>query len=93
MLRASAYEKMGQHAKAIADYDEVLKLEPETTAAYQRRGIEHFRIGEFKAVIADFDKVIESNRACAAPLAARYCVLLRGRVRERPASIRVAPDG
>jgi lipoprotein NlpI len=57
--RALIYEKAGQHAKAIADYSELLKRQPDAAAYYQRRGVEHFRLAHFKQAIADFDKFIE----------------------------------
>jgi lipoprotein NlpI len=58
-LRGRAYQGTRNHAKAVADYDAGLKLNPRTTMAYQYRGEEHFRLGNFKESVADFDKFIE----------------------------------
>jgi lipoprotein NlpI len=60
-LRGSIYEQTRDHARAIADYDEVLKRDPKAVSIYQRRGAEHFRRGQFDKAVADFDKVIELN--------------------------------
>jgi lipoprotein NlpI len=58
-LRAHAYNELQDFARAVADYDAGLKLNPKVTIAYQRRGEAHFRLGRFKESIADFDKFIE----------------------------------
>jgi lipoprotein NlpI len=58
-LRAALYESDRQHAKAIADYTEVLRLEPRASQAWQNRGNEHFLIGKFKEAVADYDKFLE----------------------------------
>ncbi len=57
-LRASLHEANQRHEKAIADYDQFLKLKPEVPEAWQRRGTEHFKLGHFEQSIADFDKFI-----------------------------------
>jgi lipoprotein NlpI len=59
LLRARAHEQSRAYAKAVADYDAVLKLNTNAAMAWQRRGESHFRLGQFKESIADFDKVIE----------------------------------
>jgi lipoprotein NlpI len=58
LARARFYSEGHQPAKAIADYDKVLKLEPELANAWQRRGEEHFKLGQVKESLADFDKFI-----------------------------------
>jgi lipoprotein NlpI len=59
LLRARAHEQSHAYAKAVTDYDAVLKLNTNAAMAWQRRGEAHFRLGQFKQSIADFDKVIE----------------------------------
>src|SRR5262245_37494839 len=54
-LRGRAYQTTRNHAKAVADYDTGLKLNPNAVMAYQYRGEEHFRLGNFKESVADFD--------------------------------------
>ncbi len=58
-LRASLHEANRRHEKAIADFDQFLKLNPRVPEAWQRRGTEHFKLGHFEQSIADFDKFIE----------------------------------
>ncbi len=55
-LKAAAERK---HEQAIADLDEVLKLDPKHGRAYDKRGEERFKLGRFKESIEDFDKAIE----------------------------------
>src|SRR5262245_14675704 len=59
LLRAHAYNGVHDFAKAVADYNAALQINPQTTLAYQRRGEAQFRLGHFKESIADFDKFIE----------------------------------
>jgi lipoprotein NlpI len=57
-VRARLHEARNDHAKAVADYSEVIKLTPDAAGLYQRRGTEHFKLGNIKESIADFDKFI-----------------------------------
>ncbi|MEO7675710.1 MAG: tetratricopeptide repeat protein, partial [Verrucomicrobiota bacterium] len=59
LLRARLHAENREPAKALADYDQVLKLDPGMTEAWQHRGGEHFKLGHIKESIADFDKFIE----------------------------------
>ncbi|MEO8429684.1 MAG: tetratricopeptide repeat protein, partial [Verrucomicrobiota bacterium] len=58
-IRGQFYETTRQHAKAIADYDQVLQFDPRAPEGYQHRGCEHFKLGHIADSIADFDKFIE----------------------------------
>ncbi len=57
-LRARFHEENHAPARAIADYDQVLKLDPNVPDAWQHRGGEHFKLGHVKESLADFDKFI-----------------------------------
>lgn len=57
-VRGMAYERLRNHTNAIASYDRAIKLEPKALA-YQHRGAEHFRAGNFDQSVADFDKFLE----------------------------------
>jgi lipoprotein NlpI len=57
-VRARYYEDNREPAKAIADYDQVIKLDPRQPDAWQHRGGEHFKLGHIKESIADFDQFI-----------------------------------
>lgn len=46
---------------ALQQINEFLKDNPESSKAYQMRGEENFRLGNFKASVADFTRAIEAN--------------------------------
>lgn len=58
LRRAQLYDAHGEHAKAAADYGEVIKLDPHNAGAWQRRGEAHFKAGKIAASISDFDRVL-----------------------------------
>jgi len=58
-LRARLYAAGEEHALAVADFDEVLKLEPDRAEAYDQRGSQHFMLGHIEQSIADFDRCIK----------------------------------
>jgi len=45
--------------KAIIDYDEAIKLNPNNADAYKYRGIAYFIKGDYDQAIADFTKIIQ----------------------------------
>lgn len=57
-LRGMIYEHMRRHTNAIADFDRAIKLDPRPIA-FQHRGTEHFRAGNFDKSVADFDKFLK----------------------------------
>jgi len=52
-----------QPAKSIADFDQVLKLNPRAAAAFQYRGEEHFKLGQIEGALADFDQYLRLEPA------------------------------
>lgn len=58
-VRGQLHEENQAPAKALSDYDQVLKLDPSVAAAWQNRGGVQFKLGRIKESIADFDKFIE----------------------------------
>lgn len=58
-VRARFYKENREPAKAIADYDQAIKLDLRLADAWQQRGGEHFKLGHITESIADFDKFIE----------------------------------
>jgi lipoprotein NlpI len=59
--RGIAYEKKGDHDRAIADYSKAIELDPKDAHSYYHRGNAYERKGEYDRAIADFDKAIELN--------------------------------
>lgn len=58
LLRARLYDGRRDYAKALADYSEVVKLDPKGATAWQRRGEANFKMGKIAESIADFDKYL-----------------------------------
>jgi lipoprotein NlpI len=57
-VRGRLYAEDGEHAKAVADFDQALTLEPRGAEIYQLRGLEQFKLGRFMQSCADFDKFL-----------------------------------
>src|SRR5438552_956098 len=51
-------EASGEYDKAIADYDEVIRLDPKDVFAYIYRGCAYERQGDYDKAIADYDEAI-----------------------------------
>jgi tetratricopeptide (TPR) repeat protein len=47
--------------RAIADYDEAIRLNPEDADAYSNRGNAYFHKGDFDRAITDYDEAIRLN--------------------------------
>jgi lipoprotein NlpI len=58
-LRAACASTAGDHTSAVADFSELVKLEPRSSQVYDARGSEQFMLGNFADSIADFDRAIE----------------------------------
>lgn len=59
--RGNAYSYIGEHAKAIADYNMAIELKPEYPKAYYRRGLAHAKNAEYAKAIADYNEVIQRD--------------------------------
>jgi serine/threonine protein kinase/tetratricopeptide (TPR) repeat protein len=56
--RALAHRKAGESAKAIADYDEALLLDPNFARAYQSRGNTYRQLNQYDKALADLTEAI-----------------------------------
>ncbi|MBD2563125.1 MULTISPECIES: serine protease [Nostoc] len=65
--RANLYSDSGDYRRAIADYNQVLRLNPKNASAYALRGLNHQRRGDNQAAIKDFNSAvqIDPNNAVA----------------------------
>jgi len=59
LMRGRFHAEGREPAKAIADYDLCIALNPGLPDAWQLRGIEHFKLGHIPESITNFDKFIE----------------------------------
>src|SRR5262249_34946033 len=56
--RAIAWVEQREYGRAIADFDEFLKLNPDAVSAYNNRGNAYRAIGNFGQAAADFSEAI-----------------------------------
>ena len=59
--RGAEYYRKNEVDRAMADYDEAIKRDPNYAVAYSNRGIAYRDKGEHDRAIADFLKVLEIN--------------------------------
>ncbi len=64
--RGNSYGDLGQHERAIEDYDKAIEINPEYAAAYYNRGNSYGDLGQHERAIEDYDKAIEINPEYAA---------------------------
>ena len=58
-------DRLAEHARAIAEYDRILKLRPQWADGYNRRGAEHFKMAHIQQSLDDFDHAIQLDPAQA----------------------------
>ena len=90
-------EGQGRLAKAVADYDEAIKADPQQPAAYNNRGIAYAAAADYDKAIADYDKAIELTRTYASALNNRGLAYFNNGQKERAiadydAAIKIEPD-
>lgn len=59
MRRGISFDKLGQFEQAVADFNEVLRLEPNNSVAYFNRGSTYDSMGAQDQAIADFGRALE----------------------------------
>jgi tetratricopeptide (TPR) repeat protein len=57
--RAYDYYAKGEYEKAIADYNQAIKLNPNDASAYYNRGLAHYYLKEYEKAIADYNQAIK----------------------------------
>jgi tetratricopeptide (TPR) repeat protein len=63
--RGNAYDDKGDTAKAIADYDQALRLNPLFTETYFNRAFARHRLGNFQDALKDYDRLLSLEPALA----------------------------
>ncbi len=59
--RATTRYDLGDRQGAIADYDEVLRINPSDDVAYNNRGLVRYDLGDKRGAITDFELAIQGN--------------------------------
>ncbi len=59
--RGTAYGKKGEFDRAIADYNQAIKLNPKDAEAFNNRGVAYGYKGEYDRAIADYNQAIKLN--------------------------------
>ena len=57
--RGFGYYSLGDYARAIADFDRAIEIDPGSASAYYNRGIVYNAMRDYARAIADFDRAIE----------------------------------
>ncbi len=53
-----AFQENGQPGEAIAEFDEVIRLDPTLANAFTDRGFNYFQLGQVERAVQDFDEAI-----------------------------------
>ena len=56
--RGAAYYYKGDYDRAITDYDQAIRLQPDLAGAYYNRGLTYADKGDYDRAIADYDQAI-----------------------------------
>jgi tetratricopeptide (TPR) repeat protein len=61
LSRALAWQRKADREKALSDYAEAIRLNPDDALAYNNRGILWRELGDIDRAIADFDEAVRRN--------------------------------
>jgi tetratricopeptide (TPR) repeat protein len=63
--RGIAYRRLGEHRKAIADYEHALRLNPKAADAFNNRGNAYRALDDLDRALTDYDEAIRLNPSYA----------------------------
>jgi tetratricopeptide (TPR) repeat protein len=70
-LRGEAYRLLGQHEQALADFGQVVELNPDNVSVIARRGMVCLQMGRYEEALTDFGRIVNLDPRCAWALACR----------------------
>ncbi len=56
--RGIAYSNLGDHARAIQEFDQALRLDPSLSFAFSNRGIAYSELGKYRRAFEDYDQAL-----------------------------------
>ncbi|MCJ7616801.1 MAG: diguanylate cyclase, partial [Desulfobacterales bacterium] len=59
--RGKAYDRKGQHDKAISEFNKAIEISPKYASAYTNRGLAYGNKGQYDRAISDYNTAIEIN--------------------------------
>ena len=62
LSRGNAYDDKGDYDRAIADYNEAIRLDPKNSAAFFNRGLTSAKKKDYDGAIANYSAAIQLNR-------------------------------
>ena len=95
--RGVAYEDKGDYDRAIADYDQAIRLEPDYASAFNNRGVAYRLKSDYDRAIRDYDQAIRLKPDYALAFNNRgYAYRQKGEydhaIRDYDQAIRLKPD-
>jgi tetratricopeptide (TPR) repeat protein len=54
----SAYAKLGQYQRAIEDFNQAIRLQPDDVAVHDNRGSAYYSMGQYQSAVEDYTMVI-----------------------------------
>jgi lipoprotein NlpI len=63
--RGNAYQSKGDYQRAIQDYDEALRIDPDSALAFNNRGSAFQHMGNYDRAIQDYDQAIRLDSSSA----------------------------
>ena len=76
--RGNAYQSKGDYQRAIQDYDEALRIDPDYPLAFYNRGLARFDQGLYIAAVPDFVRAVQLDPAKPYRVLALYLAKARG---------------
>jgi tetratricopeptide (TPR) repeat protein len=65
--RGAVLDRMGEHSKALADYNRAIELDPGYSIAYCNRGAYYYKMGDYYRAIADYEEAIRIDARYPVP--------------------------
>ena len=75
--RGEVYYRKGEYDRAIADYDQALRLDPDYAGVYNNRGLAYLNTGEYDRAIANYDQALRLDPEFAFAYNGRGSVYIR----------------